>query len=101
MSKFADDTKLCHRAINPDDITELQEDINKLVEWATNRLMSFNVDKCSVMHIGHNNRQSNYIASKLSTTDQPWDQGIIIIKDLNNRRKAALPAIPGTKTKNG
>ena len=22
--------------------------------------MSFNVDKCSVMHIGHNNMQSNY-----------------------------------------
>ena len=34
MSKFADDTKLCHRARNPDDIMELQEDINKLVEWA-------------------------------------------------------------------
>ena len=34
MSKFEDDTKLCHRARNPDDIMELQEDINKLVEWA-------------------------------------------------------------------
>ena len=34
MSKFADDTKLCHRARNTDDIMELQEDINKLVKWA-------------------------------------------------------------------
>ena len=34
MSKFADDTKLCHRARNPDDINKLQEDIDKLVEWA-------------------------------------------------------------------
>ena len=34
MSKFADDIKICHRARNPDDIMELQEDINKLVEWA-------------------------------------------------------------------
>ena len=33
MSKFADDTKLCHRARNPADIMELQDDINKLVEW--------------------------------------------------------------------
>ena len=32
ISKFADDTKLCHRARNPDNIMELQEDINKLVE---------------------------------------------------------------------
>ena len=31
MSKFADDTKLSHRARNPDDIMELQEGINKLV----------------------------------------------------------------------
>ena len=34
ISKFSDDTKLCHRARNPDDIIELQEDINILVEWA-------------------------------------------------------------------
>ena len=32
MPKFANDTKLCHRARNPDDIMEPQEDINKLVE---------------------------------------------------------------------
>ena len=60
MSKFADDTKLCHRARNPDDIMELKEDINKLVEWTNKWQMSFNVDICSVMHIGHNNMQSNY-----------------------------------------
>ena len=57
MSKFADGTKLCHRARNPDEIMELQEDINKLeYKWQ----MSFNVDKCSVTHIGYNNMQSNY-----------------------------------------
>ena len=60
MSKFADDTKLCHSARNPHDIIELQEDINKLVEWANKWQMSFNLDKRSVMHIGHNNMQSNY-----------------------------------------
>ena len=34
ISKFLNDTKLCHRARNPYDIMELQEDINKLDEWA-------------------------------------------------------------------
>ena len=48
MSKFADDTKLCHAARNPDNITELQEDINKLVDWANKWQINFNVDKCSV-----------------------------------------------------
>ena len=72
MSKFADDTKFCHRARNPDDIMELLEDINKLVEWANKWQMSFNVDKCSVMHIGHNKMQRNYNMSnqQLQTTDQ-------------------------------
>ena len=40
--KFADDTKLCHRARNPDDIMELQEDIHKLADWANKWQMSFN-----------------------------------------------------------
>ena len=78
MSKLADDTKLCHRARNPDDTMELQEDINKLVESANKWQMSFNVDKCSVMLIGHNNMQCNYNISnqQLPTTDQQQDLGI-------------------------
>ena len=87
MSKFADDTKLCHRTRNPDDITELQEDINKLVERANKWQMNFNVDKFFVMHIGHNNmqRMSN---QQLPTTDQQRDLGIIITKDLKWQKQA-------------
>ena len=85
LSKFADDTEVCHRAGKPDDVMELQEDINKLVEWANTWQMNFNVDKCSMMHIGHNNMQNNYNMSnqQLQTTDQQRDLGIIITKDLN------------------
>ena len=83
MCKFADDTKLCHRARNPNDIMELQEDINKLVEWANKWQMSFYVDKCSLMHIGHNNMQSNNnISNQQLPTDQQRDLGIIITKGL-------------------
>ena len=84
MSKFADDTRLCHRAGNPDDIMELQEDINKLLNGRTSSKISFNVDKCSVMHIGHTDVQSNNNMSnqQLPTTDQQRDLGIIIPKDL-------------------
>ena len=84
MSKFEDDTKLCYSARTSNDIMVLQEDINKLVKWANMWQMNFNVDKCSVMHIGHNNMQSNYNMSnqQLPTTDQQRDLGIIITKDL-------------------
>ena len=61
MTKFADDTKLGHIARNPNDKMNLQEDINKLVEWAKMWQMSFNVDKYSVMHIEHNNMHAKQI----------------------------------------
>ena len=108
MYKFADDTKLYHRARNSDDIMELQEVINKLVECANKWQMSFKVDKCSVMHIVHNNMQSNYNMSnqELLTTDQKRDLGTIITKDLKwqKQRKAAKRPTEywdsGTKIKN-
>ena len=76
--------------------------------------MRFNVDKCSVMHIGHNNMKSNYNMSnqQLPTTDQQRDLGIIITIDLKwqkqtekscktaNRALGFIAAISGTKTKN-
>ena len=63
---------------------ELQEDINKLVEWANKWQINFNVDKSYVMHIGHNNMHGNYNLSneQLPTTNQQRDLGILIIKDL-------------------
>ena len=119
MSKLADDTKLCHRARNPDDMLELQEDINKL-EWANKWQMSFNVDKYSVMHIGHNNMQCQYKMYKSTVADSRSTAGsmnhqvatsqVATTSSGNNKqRKAAkrpteswvsLPAISGTKTKN-
>ena len=71
ISKFADDTKLSHRARNPEDIIELQEDINKLVDSANKWQINFNVDKCSV----------NMSSQQLQTSDQQQDLGIIITKD--------------------
>ena len=84
ISKFLDDTKLCYWAGNHDDITGLQECINKLVEWANQWQMNFNVDKCSVMHVGHDNMQANYNMpnQQLPTTDQQRDLEITITKYL-------------------
>ena len=61
----------------------LQEEIYKLVEWSNKWEMNFNVDKCSVMHIGHNNMQDNYDMSnqQLPTTDQQRD-----VKGMHHQR---------------
>ena len=49
---FADDIKL-HRTIrSPKYCLIQQRDINVLLEWSKYRLLSFNVTKCKVVHIG-------------------------------------------------
>ena len=60
ISKFADDTKLCHKARHPENKIDRQEDINKLEDLSKKWQMKFNVDKCAVMHIGYNNINGNY-----------------------------------------
>ena len=82
--KFSLDPKVCHEARYPDDIMELQEDINQLKDWANKRQMKFNVGKCSVMHIVHNNINDTYLISnqQLPVTDQHRDLRFIFTKDL-------------------
>ena len=55
-----------------------------LVDWANTWQMNFNVDKCTVMHIGHNNIQHNYTMTnqQLIATEEQRDLGITITKDL-------------------
>ncbi len=49
--KFADDTKSWKVIENDKDRKELQQTLNKMCEWANVWGMSFNADKCKVMHI--------------------------------------------------
>ena len=60
ISKFADDTNLCHSSRHPDEVFELQEDLNMLVDWANKWQMNCDVDKCALMHVGRNKIQHNY-----------------------------------------
>ena len=42
ISKFVDDTKLCRSSRHPDEVLELQEDLNRLVDWANTWQMTSN-----------------------------------------------------------
>ena len=53
---FADDTKLLSLIRNITDIARVQTDIDALVKWASDWLMSFNVDKCKYMIVGSSSR---------------------------------------------
>ena len=58
--KFADDTKLCHRANGYEDNRVLQRDLDISTNWARRWQMEFNVKKFKIMHIGPKNQQAVY-----------------------------------------
>ena len=49
---FADDTKLFRCIKSLYDVKELQKDIDALYCWSKQWLLSFNITKCKVLHIG-------------------------------------------------
>ena len=57
---FADDTKLLSLIRNITDIALVQTDIDALVKWASDWLMSFNVDKCKYMIVGSSSRAKRH-----------------------------------------
>jgi len=50
---FADDTKVWTSIHKLDDQESLQRDLDRLGEWSKTWLLTFNPEKCKVMHIGH------------------------------------------------
>jgi len=53
LLKFADDAKLFGKVhLDMDNIT-LQEDLQRLCDWAKEWQMEFSISKCKVMHIGN------------------------------------------------
>ena len=86
---FADDCKLIGIIKELGDEQELQRDIDKLQEWAKTWQMSFNYDKCKVIHFGKNNRENVYTMKlgdnevhTLEKTVLERDLGILVSKDL-------------------
>ena len=84
VSKFADDTKLYNDVSTPMGILQIQHDIDKLSNWSESWQMEFNMDKCSVMHIGRNNPNAEYIlkGNVINNTVKEKDLGVWIHNSL-------------------
>jgi hypothetical protein len=80
MVKFADDTKVGRPITNDQDVEKLRGDLNKLFEWSVEWQMMFNTDKCTVMHLGFNNKEAEYKlgTAVLKKSNQERDLGVII-----------------------
>ena len=57
---FADDIKLYCCIHSAEDCFMLQKDINIMLDWSKHWLLSFNVSKCKVLHIGSTPYTGNY-----------------------------------------
>uniref|UniRef100_A0A670J9Y2 Reverse transcriptase domain-containing protein n=1 Tax=Podarcis muralis TaxID=64176 RepID=A0A670J9Y2_PODMU len=76
LIKFADDTKLGGVANTPEDRITLQNDLDRLENWAKTNKMNFNREKCKVLHLGKKNERHKY---KMGDT---WLESSTCEKDL-------------------
>ena len=93
IKMFEDDTKLFRTVKSIDDCKILQNDLNTLSQWTNDWLLSFNVDKCKVMHIGKNNPKLDYTMRSenenriLIETSEEKNLGVWITNDLKHEKQ--------------
>ena len=84
IQKFADDCKVYRSVPTAQDVDILQQDINNLCQWSKDWQMVFNVKKCKVLHMDHNNAFHSYRMNgeELQSVPEETDLGIIVSNDL-------------------
>ena len=94
LQKFADDIKVAQPIRSEEDRGRLQAALEALVNWADKWGMSFNILKCKVMHIGHNNPRHEYTMNgrRLEASDQERDLGVIVSDKLKPASQCATAA---------
>lgn len=100
LAKFADDTKLCKNVSNLEDAKALQKDLDSLHEWSVDWQMSFNVDKCVVMHVGSNNISNSYTLGnqKLKSSNKEKDLGVIMDSSLKFSEQCSVAVKSANRT---
>ena len=89
---FADDSKIYCKVPRGNKVLPelegsqelLQNDLDELQKWADKWKMSFNVDKCKIMHLGYDNGKHEYNlnGTTLMETTEEKDLGVLIDKNL-------------------
>jgi len=83
LLRFADDTKVFRKATDGSDMESIQEDLNRLVNWADRWKMEFNVKKCKLMHFSRDKVNFKYTmkGNTLQETSLEKDLGVVILDD--------------------
>ena len=82
--KFADDTKITVSISSVEEQHILQKYLTWLMEWSEEWQMKFNVNKCTVMHLGYYNPSYEYSMNDevLIDTEEERDLGVTIHNSL-------------------
>uniref|UniRef100_A0A4W3H721 Reverse transcriptase domain-containing protein n=1 Tax=Callorhinchus milii TaxID=7868 RepID=A0A4W3H721_CALMI len=99
VSIFTNDTKLGGRVSSEDEAKRLQQDIDRLGEWASRWQMEVNVGKCEVIHRGSKNRKADYFleGERLDSVSVQRDLGDLV----HQSQKVSLQVQQATKKANG
>lgn len=102
IKMFADDTKIWCKIEQQSDSTNLQKDLDKLNQWSHTWQLSFNPEKCKVMHIGHPYRTEYFMTEgptrkKLESAEEERDLGVIVRSDLKSASQCTKAATSARK----
>ena len=94
ISKFADDTKVAKVINDRQSAVEMQQTIGNLENWCKQWGMDFNVKKCCILHLGHQNPKYEYLMNGLvlESVSHQRDLGILISNDCLPGRQCAMAA---------
>ena len=71
LEMFADDSKLYKTIHNQHDTEILQRDLDFISNWSKLWLLNFNTTKCSVMHLGRNDKPTYTLFDQITKTNTP------------------------------
>ena len=100
IKMYADDSKIIGIIKSASDISSLQADIDRAVEWSFTWLMHFNVEKCKIMHVGRSHRITHQYSMRhidgtrrpLEVTKVERDLGVLVSDDLKVRAQVEKAA---------
>ena len=98
LSKFADDTKLARGVGSDLEAKSLSDDLNKIYQSSVDWEMLFNTEKCTVMHMGSDNKKREYLLGEklLKKSKQESDLGVV----MDSSGKPSLQCIKAVKNAN-